>query len=284
MGPCFGSDGDRDAELPDIAGPCSLRVMKKLLAVAWWCVGAVMVFGAEPRTLTQWSTIDALLKGYYQGVATLADVKQHGDFGLGTFEALDGEMLLVDGVVYQVDGQGAVHTPDDSVRTPFAAVVFFKSDIELAIPAGLTLDQLQTHLDAVLPSKNVFYAMRVTGKFEEVRTRSVPKQGEPYRPLAEVVKTQSLFSLAKTEGTLVGMWCPGFSKSVNVPGFHFHYLAADRKRGGHVLGLLTGEGVRAQISVVRDFSMKLPTAASFDALDLSGDRSKELHAVESERK
>jgi acetolactate decarboxylase len=275
---------DRDEELPDAAGTCSLRAMKKFLVVAWWCVCAAVAVAAERGTLTQWSTIDALLKGYYEGVATLGEVKQSGDFGLGTFEGLDGEMLLVDGVVYQIDSHGAVHKPGDAVRTPFAAVTFFKSDIELEIPAGLTLEQVQSQIDAVLPSKNVFYALRVTGRFQEMRTRSVHKQSEPYPPLSEVVKTQALFSLTKTEGTLAGLWCPSFAKSVNVPGFHFHYLAADRKSGGHVLGLLTGEGMRAQISVLREFSMKLPTATSFDALDLSGDRSKELHAVESERK
>lgn len=248
------------------------------------CVWAAVAVAAERGALTQWSMIDALLKGHYEGVATLAEVKARGDFGLGTFEALDGEMLLLDGTVYQIDGSGAVREPADTVRTPFAAVTFFAADIELALPAGLTLEQVQARVDAALPSANLFYAVRVTGKFTEVRTRSVPRQAKPYRPLAEVVKSQALFTIKKTEGELVGLRCPGFSKSVNVPGYHFHYLAADRKSGGHVLGLLTGNGVRVRVAVLRDFVLKLPESAGFDALDLSGDRSAELHAVESERK
>ncbi|MDF3057722.1 MAG: aldB [Rariglobus sp.] len=259
--------------------------MKKFLGcVAGLCVWTAALVAAERGVLTQWSTIDALLKGHYEGVATLGEVKQRGDFGLGTFEALDGEMVLLDGKVFQIDGQGAVHEPGDAVRTPFAAVTFFKADIELALPAGLTLEQVQARVDALLPSANLFYAVRVTGGFAEVRTRSVPRQEKPYPMLAEVVKTQSLFTITKTEGELVGLRCPGFSKAVNVPGHHFHYLAADRKSGGHVLGLVTGEGVRVRVAVLREFSVKLPESASFDALDLSGDRSKELHAVESERK
>ncbi len=259
--------------------------MKKFLgcvvSVGVWAVVAV---AAERGTLTQWSTIDTLLKGHYEGVATLGEVKQRGDFGLGTFEALDGEMVLLDGKVYQIDGRGAVHEPGDGVRTPFAAVTFFKGEIELALPAGLTLEQVQARVDAVLPSANLFYAVRVTGGFAEVRTRSVPRQEKPYRLLAEVVKTQSLFTIARTEGELVGLRCPAFSKSLNVPGYHFHYLAADRKSGGHVLGLVTGEGVRVSVAVLREFAVKLPESAAFDALDLSGDRSAELKAVESERK
>jgi len=247
------------------------------------CVWAVVAV-ATPGTVTQWSTIDALLKGYYDGVATLAEVKRHGDFGLGTFEGLDGEMVLLDGKMYQIDAAGVVHEPGDDVRTPFAAVVAFKPEIELTVPAGLSLAEMQSRIDAVLPSKNYFYAVRVTGAFEEVRTRSVARQEKPYPELSDVVKTQALFTLKKTDGTLVGLWCPSFSKSVNVPGYHFHFLANDRKSGGHVLGLVTGEGVRVSVAVVRNFAMRLPEESGFAALDLVGDRSKELHAVESERK
>ncbi len=259
--------------------------MKKLFAcVVGLGVWASSVFAAGGGAVTQWSTIDALLKGHFYGAATLAEVKQHGDFGLGTFEGLDGELLLLDGVVYRVDERGKVTLPADATTTPFAAVAKFKADITLEVPAGLSLAEVQARVDAVLPSKNVFYAIKVTGKFTEVRTRSVGAQAEPYPPLAEVVKTQALFTLKDTEGALVGMWCPVFAKSFNVPGYHFHYIDRARTGGGHVLGLVTGEGVRVEVAVLREFVAKLPAAGKFDALDLSGDQSKVLHAVESERK
>lgn len=253
--------------------------------LAGLCVSMVVVVAGEPGVLTQWSTIDALLQGHYQGAVSLAEVKRSGDFGLGTFDALDGELLMIDGKVYQVDGSGAVREQEDTVRTPFAAVTFFgKADVELVLPAGLTLEQVQARLDAALPTKNVFYALRVTGKFTVVRTRSVGKQSEPYPPLAEVVKTQALFKFENTAGELVGLRCPVFAKGVNVPGYHFHFITDDRKGGGHVLGLVTGDDVRVRVAVIREFVMKLPASAAFDALDLSGDSSKVLHAVESERK
>lgn len=263
-----------------------MRGMKRILT-GWMaaCVWAVASASAEPGVLTQWSTIDALLKGHYDGEVSLAEIKRHGDFGLGTFEGADGEMILLDGRVYQVAFGGEVREPGDAVRSPFAAVTVFKAaDIELALPAGLTLEQVQARVETALPSKNVFYAVRVDGRFDEVRTRSVARQGKPYPPLAAVVKTQALFTLAKSEGTLVGLRCPEFSKGVNVPGYHFHYLQSDRTAGGHVLGLVTGEGVRVRVAVLREWAVKLPASAAFGALDLSGDRSKELKAVESERK
>lgn len=259
--------------------------MKKLFTcLVGLAVWASAVMAAERGTLTQWSTIDALLKGHFQASATLAEVKAQGDFGLGTFEGLDGELILLDGKVYRVDGYGKVGEPADTVKTPFVAVAPFKADIELEVPAGLTLAEVQARVDAVLPSKNVFYAIKVTGKFAEVRTRSVGAQKEPYPTLAEVVKTQSLFTLKETEGTLVGMWCPTYVKTLNVPGYHFHFLTADRSGGGHVLGLVTGEGVKVQVAVLRNFAVRLPELATFDALDLTGDNAKVLHAVESERK
>ena len=249
------------------------------------CVWAAVAVAAEPGVLTQWSTIDALVTGHYDGEVSLAEMKRHGDFGLGTFEGADGEMVLLDGRVYQITSAGAVREPGDAVRSPFAAVAFFKkTDFELTLPAGLTLEQVQARVEASLPSRNVFYAVRVDGRFDEVRTRSVARQVKPYPPLAAVVRTQSLFTLAKTEGTLVGLRCPEFAKGMNVPGYHFHYLQSDRTAGGHVLGLVTGEGVRVRVAVLREWAVKLPQSAAFDALDLSGDRSKELKAVESERK
>jgi len=258
--------------------------MKSLFGFLAAAVLAVSAFAAEPGTLTQWSTIDALLKGHFQGSATLAEVKKHGDFGVGTFEALEGELVLLDGKMYRVDEYGKVSEPADTVKTPFVAVADFKADISLELPAGLTLAEVQARVDAVLPTKNAFYAVKIRGKFTEVRTRSVGGQKEPYPTLAEVVKTQSLFTIPQTEGTLVGLWCPVFAKSLNVPGYHFHYLAADRSGGGHVLGLVTGTDVEVQVAVLRNFAVRLPELATFDALDLSGDNSKVLHAVESERK
>ncbi len=242
------------------------------------------VRAAANDELRQWSTIDALLKGHYDGVVTLGEARSAGDFGLGTLEALDGELLIVDGRAYQIDSTGAVREPADATPLPFVAVTGFEADVVFDVPAGLDMAVLQARVEAARVSPNYVYAVRVTGAFASVKTRSVPRQTKPYPPLAEVVKTQSIFNFADTRGVLVGFVCPGWVRGLNVPGHHYHYLTDARDGGGHVLGLVTGEGVRVELDLTPDFAMRLPVNADFGALDLTEDRAAELHAVESDRR
>ncbi len=234
-------------------------------------------------TVTQWSTIDALLEGLYDGVATLGELREAGDFGLGTFHRLDGEMVVLDGTVYQIDSTGQVHRPDDSLTTPFAAVAFFEADYRLKIPAGSSLKELETLIDEAAPSANYFYGIRIHGEFELVRTRSVPPQDEPYPLLIEVVADQPVFDIQKTTGTLVGLWCPEFVKGINVTGHHFHYIDDERSSGGHVLAAETASDMVAEIAILRNFSLRLPEGRAFREVSLGADRREELEAVETER-
>src|SRR5207249_10961718 len=80
---------------------------------------------ARRDTLVQYSTINALLTGVYDGDMTFGELRRHGDFGLGTFNALDGEMIALDGRYYQITADGAVKPVRDDVRTPFAVVTHF---------------------------------------------------------------------------------------------------------------------------------------------------------------
>lgn len=254
----------------------------------WMAVAAGLVLSFSARAsgdeLRQWSTIDALLRGYYDGVVTLGEARRAGDFGLGTLEGLDGELLITGGRAYQIDSEGRVHEPDDAVRLPFVAVTEFEADIAFDVPAGLDMAALQARIDAARPSPNYVYAVRITGGFAAVKTRSVARQQKPWPPLAEVVKTQSVFNFADTRGEMVGFDCPSWVRGLNVPGHHYHFLTADHTGGGHVLGLVTGEGVRVEMDLTPDFAMRLPRAEAFGGLDLGGDRSAELHAVESDRR
>jgi acetolactate decarboxylase len=236
------------------------------------------------KTLVQWSTIDAVLNGYYTKIVSLEEVAKHGDFGIGTLEHLDGEMILLNGIFYQIDAKGKVYKLDASVQTPFAAVTFFQPDIEVIAPEGLSLEALQDWIDQKLPSLNYFYAIRIEGDFPVIRTRSVAKQTQPYPPLIEVVKTQSVFEFSNTQGVLAGFRCPPYAKAINVPGYHFHYLADNMEGGGHLLGLTTGANTKIQISTLRHFSMYLPADPHFGDIDFQQDRTKELHEAETERR
>jgi len=62
----------------------------------------------EHHTIYQVSTSGALVQGVYQGCVRVADLKRHGDFGLGTFDSLDGEGIMVDGTCWQACSDGSV--------------------------------------------------------------------------------------------------------------------------------------------------------------------------------
>ena len=221
----------------------------------------------DRETLFQVSTLGALSVGVYDGVTTYGEVEEHGDMGLGTFQGLDGEMVAVDGEYYQVKTDGVAYPVDDSALTPFAAVTFFDSDRE-GIPAeGLDYEGLQAFIDALRPSDNVFYAIRIDGEFEYVKARSVPGQEEPYPPLSEVVEKQTVFEFEHAEGTMVGFWCPSYVGNINASGYHLHFLTADREAGGHVLDLRLGE-VTVYIDETPDFIMQLPETEEFLEADL----------------
>ena len=214
------------------------------------------------------STINALLEGVYDGSMTYGELRRHGDFGLGTFNALDGEMIALDGGFYQVKADGVAYPVADGQRTPFATVLFFRPTLTRCLTGPLAYEQFQALVDGLMEGPNLFYAVRVDGHFATVTTRSVPRQEKPYPPLVEVAKTQPVFHLADVAGTLAGFRFPDFARGLNVPGFHLHFLTADRKAGGHVLDwvLLRGE---LAIDASARFHLELPTDPVFLHADLS---------------
>lgn len=236
---------------------------------------------AQPdRTLTQVSTIDALLAGVYDGATTYEALLEHGDFGIGTFNALDGEAIILEGEVYQVRSDGNVYRPDpETTMTPFASVAPFTAPQSTAINRAMDLEDFEALLESAEPNANVFCAIKVTGRFSHIRTRSVPAQSKPYRPLVEVTREQPEFELHDVRGTLVGFRSPAFVQGINVPGLHLHFLSEDRQRGGHVLAFTLDSGTLETARYAR-FLMLLPEDDAFHAIDFNIDRSQELHEAE----
>ncbi len=211
------------------------------------------------NAIFQVSTIDALKHGIFDGDTTFGELAKQGDFGLGTFNGLDGEMIALDGRFFQVKVDGTVHPVPDTLKTPFAVVVFFKPDRESILGRADSLEALQAHLDSELPEKESLFAIRIDGKFEKLRVRSVAGQTKPYRTLDEVIKEQAVFELADIHGTLVGFRFPRYMRGVNVSGYHFHFISDDRQRGGHVLDL-AGRNLKILSSALSQFHLAgLPT-------------------------
>ena len=248
------------------------------------CLLFVLLVGCatQPRhdTITQVSTIDILLAGLYDGEMTLGEILKYGDFGIGTFDRLEGEMIVLDGTVYQVKADGSVHRPPAGMTTPFAAVSAFHGEKVVDLNQTLDFDGLCQLLDATVDDPHLFYAIKVTGRFSHMHTRSVPAQQKPYPPLIEVAKEQPEFKMSNVSGTIVGYRCPEYVQGINVPGYHLHFLSDDHTQGGHILGFELDEG-RAEIDTLNRFTLVMPrNADGRQLLDLSRDRSTELESVE----
>ncbi|WP_263356768.1 acetolactate decarboxylase [Acidicapsa ligni] len=237
------------------------------------------------HTLFQVSTSRALVQGVYQEAVSSTRLLGHGDFGLGTFDELDGEMVVLDGIVYQVRSDGTVHHIDGDVGTPFATVLFFSPGEDVQLQSLESFAALCAVCDQHRASQNIFYAFRVDGVFSHVHTRAMHKQQSGVS-LKTAAGRQPEFHFNDIEGTLVGFWSPQYVGSVDIPGYHFHFLSKDRTKGGHVLEC-AGADIRLQIEIVKEFHLSLPDTEEFLQADLTVDLSKDLSAAEgnhSERK
>lgn len=224
---------------------------------------------AHDDEVYQYSTISALLDGVYDGDATIADILRHGDFGLGTFNHLDGEMVVLDGICYRlrVDGSATRAAPTD--RTPFAAVTRFHTDFEIPIQARTNGDEVTDAIDRRIESPNLIYAIRISGRFAELDTRTVMEQKPPYPPLTEATEGQAETRFADVTGAVVGFRTPDYEQGISVAGYHLHFLNDDRTSGGHVLNFVVDDG-RVAVSGASQLQLSLPTSGAFLDAQLSG--------------
>lgn len=258
----------------------------KLAWVGLVAVGLLSLSGGCRSSLSrssglyQYSTLQALIEGVYDGNRSLAELGQHGDFGIGTFNGLDGEMILVDGTFYQVRADGKVYEPTLETRTPFAAVLSFESEQSWPVPEGLNYKAFKKWLDEKLDGDdNLPVAVHMRGTFVHVRTRSVPAQTHPYPRLTEVTKHQPVFDMKYVSGRLIGFRLPAYLAGVNVAGYHLHFLSDDLQTGGHLLDFNTTGGT-VEICRRQQLVLDLPSSAAFRSADLADDKEADVHAVE----
>ena len=226
------------------------------LVIITICTPGCLSSPQDRDVLFQSSTISALSEGAFDGDLTYKDLRQHGDFGLGTFDDLDGEMIALEGEFYQIKADGKAYLADNSMETPFAVVTFFEPDENVSLDNALDYEQLKQYLDSMLPNRDIFYAIKVEGTFEYIKARSVPAQSKPYPPLAEALEEQAIFEFYDVGGTLVGFWCPTYVEGINVPGYHLHFITSDRKAGGHLLECQIESG-KIEIDYTSEFFMML---------------------------
>jgi acetolactate decarboxylase len=236
--------------------------------------------GREAHVLFQASTIGALLDGAFEGDLSFAELAERGDLGLGTLNHLDGEMIAIDGEFFRADVDGGIHRVPLRERTPFAVVTRFEPTIDVALPdEAISHAELLARLDELAPADASTCAIRLDGRFDLVRARSVPRQEPPYRPLTEVVADQHVFELLDIEGSMVGFRFPAYAEGIEVAGYHLHFLSADRHRGGHVLDSRSSR-LRARIDPSDDLHVELPPRVDLADPDLAAETHAAVEAVE----
>ena len=262
-----------------------------VMALAIVCVALLAGCAKEERSepgdenrevVYQVSLLQGLTFGDYYGSVTAEELKRHGDTGIGTFDRLNGELIMLDGEIYRAAGDGSVEVVPNDETIPFSDVTFMDADESGDFKEIPDYDALHKELDQIVAEKgkNRFYMIRIDGMFREVNVRSEYAQEEPYKPLAEVLEyDQTFFDYEDVEGTMVGLYCPPYMSDLNAVGWHLHFISKDKTKGGHVLGLNIADAVLTWDDTDA-FQMNLPQNEMFAGFDLTIDQSADIEKVE----
>lgn len=244
--------------------------INRFLVVATIIIGAVLIaslifFHSGPGsnltersdTIFQVSAFNTFSAGNFDGNTTFAELEKHGDLGIGTLNGLNGEMIALDGVFYQIPTSGIPRQIDSSEKTPYATVVFFHTTQTIQVASEQNYSQLTEDINSTLPDPNAIYAIRVHGFFDSAETRSVPIQTQPYSTIADAVKNQTVFNLNSVEGTAVGFYFPNNMEGVDYSGYHLHFLTDDHSAGGHLLECNIRNGT-VEMDQINDYHLKIP--------------------------
>ncbi len=225
----------------------------------------------EAHRVFQASTISALLDGAYEGDVTFAELASRGDFGIGTLNGCDGEMVAIEGSFLRADTKGRIEAVDPEAKTPFAVLTNFEARHRLVLEEGeaTSYDAICSEVDARIGHPEIVHAVRVDGRFKHLHLRSVPRQEPPYRPLADVLEDQMVFDFEDLEGTLVGFRFPDLTLGVGVAGYHFHFISKDRAHGGHVLDCRAKGTLEVAVDDLPDFFVETPPGVRIGTDDAS---------------
>lgn len=234
----------------------------------------------------QYSLFTALANKIYDGNLTVGEVKEKGDLGLGTFNGLNGEMIVLDGTVYQWLANGTVYLPDDSELVPFTVVTHFDEDLKFEVPSVSSYSELKTFIESKIPSNNFGYAFKITADFKTLKCGSADKQEKPYsNTLSEALVDRPTFNLDNISGTMVGFWYPEYTGKINVGGFHLHFISDDKKQAGHVMEF-QASNVQISVDLCDGYEIDLPKTKDFEVsnFDLTQEYNNKKDIIASETK
>lgn len=222
----------------------------------------------------------ALLDGIYDGEMSVGELLGYGNFGIGTFDALDGEMIILNGVAYQLRGDGSARVADLNQLSPFTVVTNFVPRLKQRAPQGFNRKKITDLIDSFQPSSNYMYAVRISGTFSEVIVRTVTRQAKPYPPMVEATAEDTINHFTDLTGVIAGFRTPVYEKGIGVPGCHVHFIDNDYTRGGHVLDFRVDQAT-IELCPATELSLRLPLTADFSEADLEPeDLDAQIHHTE----
>ncbi|MBE6500159.1 MAG: acetolactate decarboxylase [Methanobrevibacter thaueri] len=257
-------------------------IVMGLLAISAVNAQNSLFLNGNDDSMYQVSLMQAFMHGEYDGVVTVGDFKTHGDIGLGTFEGVNGEMIVLDGVVYQAAADGSINVMADNETIPFATITTFDEDGSIPEITAKDFDDLTGQLDKEIKKygTNNMFVIKIKGDFSNITVRSVEKQEKPYKEFTDVAAVdQKVFNCTDQTGTVVAVYFPEYMNELNMHGWHLHFLSDNKTKGGHVLAFNDFKG-SGQVDEIHEFKMILPTDDSFKNMNFTEDMSGKISSVE----
>ena len=235
------------------------------------------------HTMYQVSTLQALALGYSRSVITVEELLKHGDTGLGTFEDVNGEMILIDGRCFRATNDGSVTEAEMTRGVPFASVSYIKDERKFDISGITNIAKLKDALNLKIEEDfglNSMHLCRIDGEFNCVKARSETGRHSHHISLKEVLDgNQKDFVFDNIKGSLVCVYHPDYMDGINAPGWHFHFVSEDRTKGGHVFEI---DLKKASVSLckITGIQIQLPKEPAFDTYSLKQASANEIKQVE----
>ncbi|MEL7162315.1 MAG: acetolactate decarboxylase, partial [Bacteroidota bacterium] len=182
---------------------------------------------------------------------------------VGSYTRLDGELVMLDGVPYQVTEDGRVSVPHDTTKIVYANATHFQRDGGFSVNETVGYDGLRVLINEQLPSQNMFYAFRIHGNFQRIKCGGLNEQTPPYTEGLDVlIPNRPVFERENVAATMVGFFCPKFIGQINVAGYHLHLISDDKSFGGHVMEFEASD-LEVEFDEMARYQFELPDTEAY---------------------
>jgi len=205
--------------------------------------------------------------GLYDGVIKIGEARKRGNFGVGQFARLDGELTVLEGKFYHARSDGSVRLAEDDDELCFAQLCFYEAPQAWNVPGGMDMTQFGAYLTSLMPFPNFFWAFHLSGQFANVTPTAPPPFTKPYPPFADAIKLRQSFPASDIAGAVVGFYSPPFTGDTGVPGFHYHFISRNGLLSGHLTAFEVKE---ATVSAARidQYLLQLPSTSEYEGATL----------------